>query len=129
MTLKEFNKVYKYKSDVEKYGFKEVWEIPEPEDDGFIYADCESYCRYLKKYVPEFKDWDYYYCKINGNGHCVLHKNGDIIDCNVKRIVSTEQYYRLFTVTRLAKYSMFTILCKVLVGTLLRALSVKSKAK
>lgn len=49
MTLFELNKIYKYKSDLEKYGFSEVWEIPKVSDDGFVYADCESYCRYLKK--------------------------------------------------------------------------------
>lgn len=123
MTLPEFNKIYKYQSDLEKYGFSEVWEIPKVSGDGFIYADCESYCRYLKNNLPEFKYWEYYYCKLSGNGHCVLHKNGDIIDCNVRRIVSTEQYYRMFAVTNFSKYSKFTLVSKIIVGNVLRFIS------
>lgn len=114
MILEEFNKVYKYKSDVEKYGFPEVWEIPELEEDGFIYGDCESYCRFLKNKVAEFKNWDYYYCKLNGEGHCILYKNGDVIDCNIKQVVTLEQYGLLYNPTDLIKYSWFVAASKIL---------------
>lgn len=113
MTLQEFNKIYQYQSDLEKYGFREVWEIPEVSDDGFIYADCESYCRYLKNNLPEFNDWEYYYCKLNGNGHCILYKNGDVIDCNSRVVMSLEQYSRIYIITELKKYSWFVIASKI----------------
>lgn len=123
MTLQEFNKMYKYQSDIDKYGFSEVWEIPRVSDDGFVYADCESYARYLKNRIPEFKDWNYYYCKLDGVGHCVLVKDNDVIDCNIKRVVSLEQYYRIFTITGLVKYNMFVLASKVIVGNVLRLIS------
>ena len=51
MILKEFNSKYKYQSDKEKFGVTEVWELPEISEDGYIYGDCESYCRFLKNKV------------------------------------------------------------------------------
>ena len=125
MALEEFNKIYKYKSDKAKFGFNEVWELPKVSDDGFVYADCESYCRYLKNNIPEFKDWWYYYCTLNGIGHCVLYKNGDIIDCNIKRVISLEQYYKIYKVSELRKYSIIVVISKIVIGgihRLLRAL-------
>lgn len=119
MTLQEFNKIYKYQSDIEKYGFSEVWEIPQVSDDGFVYADCESYARYLKNNISEFKDWNYYYCKLNGNGHCVLMKQGYIIDCNIKKVVSYKDYNMIYNVTNIRKYSTFEILSKILVGKII----------
>ena len=47
MTLEEFNSKYKYQSDKEKFRFAEVWELPNISKDGYIYGDCESYCRFL----------------------------------------------------------------------------------
>lgn len=35
---KMFN--YKYKSDKEKFGFLEVRDVPELQEDGFYYGDC-----------------------------------------------------------------------------------------
>ena len=32
---------YKYKTDKQKFGFIEVWDIPKLQDDGFYYGDCE----------------------------------------------------------------------------------------
>lgn len=112
MTLEEFNDKYRYESDSVRFGTKlDVWELPK--DGDAIKADCESYCRFLKNNVEGFKDWEYYYCKLSGNGHCILHKNGDVIDCNVKRVVSLEQYNRMFTVTELKKYHWFVIGSKI----------------
>jgi len=116
--LEEFNKVYRYKKDIDKFGFNEVWELPSIDKDGFIYGDCESYCIYLKNHLEYFNDWDYYYCKLNGNGHCVLYKNGDIIDCNTKRVVTTELYYKMFIVTEFKKYNWIIVQTKLLVGKL-----------
>lgn len=119
MTLEEFNKLYRYLSDLKKYGFLEVWEIPELEEDGFIYGDCESYCRFLKNKVAGFKNWDYYYCKVSGEGHCVLYKDGEVIDCVHKRIVTLEQYMRNGKVTDFRKYGRFTVISKIVVGKVL----------
>lgn len=119
MTLEEFNKVYRYLSDLKKYGFLEVWEIPELEEDGFIYGDCESYCRFLKNKVAGFKDWDYYYCKVSGEGHCVLYKNGDVIDCNHKKIITLEQYMANGKIADFRKYGLFTVISKIVVGKVL----------
>lgn len=113
MTLEEFNSKYKYQSDKEKFGFGEVWEIPKLQKDGFYYGDCESYCLFLKNNIEQFKDWDYYYCKLDGVGHCVLYKNGDVIDCNVQRVVSLERYCRMYGVSEITKYSWFTVVSKI----------------
>lgn len=116
MTLEEFNKVYRYKKDIDKFGFNEVWEVPKIEDDGYVYGDCESYCRYLKKNIEWFKDWEYWYCKLNGNGHCVLIKDGMIIDCNVKDVISLDTYCKMYNVIGFKKYSLFTIGAKIMVS-------------
>ena len=114
MTLEQFNKKFKYKSDKQKFGFIEVWEIPKLQDDGFYYGDCESYCRYLKNNISEFKDWNYYYCKLNGNGHCVLFKDGHVIDCNIRQIVTYEEYCSLFNITNFKKYNWFVVGSKIM---------------
>lgn len=114
MTLKEFNNKYQYITDEDKFGFFEVWDIPKLQDDGFYYGDCESYCLFLKNNIEQFKDWDYYYCKLNGVGHCVLYKNGDVIDCNTQKIVSFEQYCKLYKVTEFKKYNWFVVFSKIL---------------
>lgn len=114
MTLEEFNDKYRYKSDLEKYGTSlDVWEIPE-EVDGRIESDCESYCRYLKNKLEWFKDWEYWYCKLDGVGHCVLIKDGMIIDCNVKDVVSLDTYCKVYNVSGFKKYSLFTIGSKIM---------------
>ena len=119
MTLEEFNSKYKYQSDLEKFGFAEVWEIPELQEDGFYYGDCESYCRFLKANILEFKDWDYYYCKINGEGHCALYKDGNVIDCIEQKVVSFEQYTSNKVVTGWKKQDWFVVYSKILVGKVL----------
>lgn len=114
MTLSEVNSKYRYLSDDVKYNTKfDVWEIPE-EVDGVIESDCESYARLLKSKVGMFKDWDYWYCKLNGIGHCVLIKNNDVIDCNVREVLTLDQYCKMFTVTELSKYSTFEVISKIL---------------
>ena len=116
MTLEEFNSKYKYLSDKEKFGFFEVWEIPELQDDGFYYGDCESYCLFLKNKIEKFQNWEYYYCRLYGEGHCVLYKEGKVIDCSIRKIISLEDYCELFKVTEFKKYSTFQVACKVLIA-------------
>lgn len=118
MTLEEFNSKYVYKTDKDKFGFIEVWEIPELQD-GKYYGDCESYCLFLKKNVPEFENWDLYFCKINGNGHCILYKDESIIDCNVRSVVSFGNYSKIYSVSEFNRYSRFTIVSKLLVSKVL----------
>jgi len=112
MTLEEFNDKYRYESDSVRFGTKlDIWELPK--DSSIIQADCESYCRFLKNHIAEFKDWEYYYCKLSGNGHCMLYKNGDVIDCNSRVVMSLEQYSRVYSITELKKYSWFVIASKI----------------
>lgn len=118
MTLEEFNSKYVYIKDIDKYGFNEVWAEPTLVD-GRYEGDCEDYCIFLKRNIEEFADWDYYYCKINGNGHCVLYKDGMVIDCNYKNKVSFDSYTKIYKVTEFKKYNWFVITCKLMVGRLL----------
>lgn len=116
MTLEEFNNKYVYMTDKDKYGITEVWEIPKPSADGFIYADCESYCRYLRNNIEGFSDWDYYYCELGGNGHCILIKGSEVIDCNIKKVVLLDEYCKLYNVRIFKKYSKFVIVSKIIVS-------------
>lgn len=112
MTLKEFNNKYQYKTDKERFNTSlDIWELPT--DSDIVRADCESYCRFLKNNVDGFSDWDYYYCKLSENGHCILYKDGNVIDCNIKSTVSLEYYNKVFTVTELSKYNWFVIGSKI----------------
>ena len=118
MTLEEFNDKYRYESDSVRFGTKlDVWELPK--DGDVIKADCESYCRFLKNKVAGFKDWDYYYCKVSGEGHCVLYKDGEVIDCVHKRVITLEQYMANGKVKDFRKYGRFTVISKIVVGKVL----------
>ena len=112
MTLQEFNSRYVYQSDINKFGFDEVWEVPELQD-GKYYGDCESYCLFLKKNVDGFKDWKLYFCRLSGDGHCVLYKDGGVIDCNTKEVVNYSRYCSVYEVTGFKKQSWFTLFGKM----------------
>lgn len=119
MTFLDFNQIYKYKSDKEKFNTSlDIWESIEPNKEGIYEGDCESYCRTLKHIDKQFKDWDYYYCKLNSIGHCVLYKNGDIIDCNTQKIVSFEQYCKMYKVSEFKKYNWFVVFNKMLFSSM-----------
>ena len=113
MTLPELNSKFIYKEDKANYGFIEVWTEPKEINNKFT-GDCEDYAILAKRNIPEFKNWDYYYCRLNGAGHCVLFKNGNVIDCNTQKIVSFEQYCKIYKVTEFKKYNWFTIFSKLL---------------
>lgn len=120
MTLKEFNNKYQYKTDKEKFNTSlDIWEIIKPNEQGIYEGDCESYCRTLKHLDKQFKDWDYYYCKVSGEGHCVLYKDGDVIDCVHKRVITLEQYMANGKITDFRKYGQFTVISKIVVGKVL----------
>lgn len=114
MTLEEFNKQYKYKTDGTLYGFMEVWEEPKLQNDGFYYGDCEDYCIFLNNNIEEFEFWDYYYCKLNGIGHCVLSNKVMIIDCNSQQTMLKDKFMQKYNITEFTKYNRFTIFCKYL---------------
>lgn len=114
MALEEFNKQFKYKSDKQKFGFIEVWEIPKLQNDGFYHGDCESYCLFLKNNIEQFENWDLYYCKLNGIGHCVLSSGAMIIDCNLQQTMIKDKFMQKYNITELKKYSKFVIFCKYL---------------
>lgn len=114
MILEEFNSKYKYQSDKEKFGFIEVWEIPELQEDGFYYGDCESYCLFLKNNIEQFENWDLYYCKLNGIGHCVLSNGTMMIDCNSQKTMLKDKFMQQYNIEGLKKYSKFIIFCKYL---------------
>ena len=114
MTLSHINKNYIYKTDQNQFGRVDYWQVMKPNEKGQYVGDCEDYCLTLKRLIPQFKDWDLYFCKINGNGHCILYKNGDVIDCNIKSITTFEQYCKIYKVTEFKKYNWFTIFSKIL---------------
>lgn len=109
MTRAEINKNFKYVKDSQKWGFLDVWTAN-------LEGDCEDYCILLKDNVDEFKDWDYYYCKINGNGHCILKKDNKVIDCNTKYIINIDEYSKLYNMTDLKKYNKIVVFIKILFG-------------
>lgn len=123
MTLEEFNSKYKYQSDKEKFGFTEVWDIPKLQEDGFYYGDCESYCRFLKNKVDGFKDWEYYYCKVRGEGHCVLYKDGGVIDCREKRVLGLSEFMARGKVTDWKKQHWLVVGSKIVMGKVLSWIS------
>lgn len=123
MTLEEFNSKYKYQPDKEKFGFSEVWEIPKLQEDGFYYGDCESYCRFLRNKVDGFKYWEYYYCKVRGEGHCVLYKDGGVIDCREKRVLGFSEFVVRGEVTDWKKQHWFVVGSKIVVGKVLSWIS------
>jgi len=118
MKLIKFNKQYKYKSDNQKFGFIEVWDIPELQQDGFYYGDCEDYCIFLKHNIEEFEEWDYYYCALENQGHCVLMKDDLIIDCNCQKVMSSNEYKKIYNVSNFKKIGLFTVFSKFVFGKL-----------
>jgi predicted transglutaminase-like cysteine proteinase len=114
MTLDELNKVFIYKTDLEQYGVNEYWEEGRLSFDGKMYMDCESYAITLKKNVAMFNDWDYYWCRLNGDGHCILvsHCGSMMIDNNTKQVTLLSQYERMYTITELRPYKWYELIWK-----------------
>lgn len=122
LNLEQFNNQYKYKTDKEKFGFFEVWDIPKLQDDGFYYGDCEDYCIFLKHNFDEFEHWDYYYCTLDNQGHCVLIKDNWIIDCNSQKVMSLFEYQNKYKVYDFKKYNWFVVLSKFIFGKILKTI-------
>ena len=118
MTLQDLNKNYIYQGDKSL----DSWQEMKPDKDGKYKGDCEDYCITIKKNIPEFKDWDYYYCKLEATGHCVLYKDDKVIDCNSRCILAFDTYCKSYKAEGFKKYCKFTVMCKMLVGRLISLL-------
>lgn len=111
MTLKEFNIKYIYTAD----GTLDSWTVIKP-IEGKYKGDCEDYCLTLQAKVEGFEKLELYYCKYNGEGHCIGKQNGKWIDCGLQSLVESlpTQY------TDLRKYWKIEIVIKKLIGKVLR---------
>ena len=111
MQLSEFNRLYRYKTDMAKFGRREVWEVLKPPYEG----DCESYVLTLKAKVDGFSKMKLYFCRVHGQGHCVGKVNGMWIDCITKKLVPAfpDSY------TGLKKYFFLTVWIKRLKAKLI----------
>lgn len=109
MTLQELNLNYVYKAD-KRF---DTWQEMQPNADGKYMGDCEDYAITLKKRIPEFKNWDYYYCKLNGIGHCILSNGVLIIDCNSKATILKDKFMERYKIKNLKKYNKLQVLCKI----------------
>lgn len=115
MTLEKVNKLFAYKSDKSLDSWTGLQSV-----DGRLVGDCEDYCITLKREVEYFKNWDYYYCKVNGNGHCILSNGIDMIDCNIKQVTLLEHYKQRPSVSNVYKFNWFVVFSKLAVGKLIR---------
>ena len=109
MTLEQFNSNYQYKSDKDKFGYKEVWEVPTPNVDGIYESDCESYVLGLQEYTSELDDAELYFCRISGEGHCIAIRDGRVLDCNCQAWMGIEEYTTKYKMTSLSKYWLIGI--------------------
>lgn len=121
MTLSEINKAFVYKTDKEQYGFNEVW-LPLQNVNGKLVGDCESYAITLKNEIKEFKDWDYWYCELNGDGHCILVNKEKtlMIDNNTKEVISLYSFEKIYRVENLRKYSKIELLYKFFLAKIIK---------
>lgn len=120
MTLKELNSRFIYKLDSDQFGISEVWSGL-IEKDGKLYGDCEDYAITLKREAQGFQNWDYWYCKLNGGGHCILVSpdRSSAIDNNTQRVVSLDTYLDMYVVTDLRQYRWYELLLKFMSAKLI----------
>jgi predicted transglutaminase-like cysteine proteinase len=111
MTLNELNSRFVYKLDSEQFGFNEVW-LGLQDVNGKLVGDCEDYAISVKNKVSGFKNWNYYWCKLNGEGHCILSNGVDMIDNNVQRMTSLDNYKKMYEVTELRPYRWYELVWK-----------------
>lgn len=104
MTLKDFNEKYEYKSDKDKFGYTEVWEVGTPDKDGVYRMDCESYMLTLLDLDLISSETELYYCKINGEGHCIGVLGDKVIDCNCQEWMHINNYTEKYNMTNMRKY-------------------------
>lgn len=116
MKLEDLNRNFIYKTDMEQYKVLEEWRVITPSSDGKYYGDCEDYALTVKSKVEHdmhsFKEWDLYYCTLNGEGHCVLSNGVFIIDNACKRVMRLEDYYMQYKIKDFRKFTKFEIFGK-----------------
>ena len=94
MTLDELNSKFVYKPDYKQYGRVEYWTVMKEDEDGKMYGDCEDYALTAQAMIDEYGDWDLYYVELkDGAGHCVLYKDGYVLD-NILRVPTIKGAYR-----------------------------------
>jgi predicted transglutaminase-like cysteine proteinase len=120
MQLSEFNSNYIYKTDISEHGRVEYWTVMKPDEDGFYYGDCEDYALTVKAKVDGFDDWDLWYCKLSGEGHCILRCGDHVIDNNTKKIVNVDYYKSIYKVSGMKKYNWFVVFSKKLVARMIK---------
>ena len=104
MTLRDFNSKYKYKPDINYDDWSKCKEI----DCGYR-GDCESYCISLKEDVEGFDDLEYYFCYLNGIGHCIGRLDNKWIDCNTKELRGWDDMSDIYTDVRKVWYPEYLI--------------------
>ncbi len=114
MTLQEINKRFIYATDKDLTGFSEAW-LGLQEIDGKLMGDCEDYAITLKREVAGFHNWNYWYCKLNGEGHCILVSQSglNVIDNNIKNPISMETYLDIYDITNLRPYKWYELMWKL----------------
>jgi predicted transglutaminase-like cysteine proteinase len=127
MTLDTINSKFTYVTDKEMWGVDEYW-CGLMESDGELWGDCEDYAITLKNNIIQFKEWKYYWCKMNGQGHCILVNPQEtlMIDNNTKEITFINDFERVYTITELRPYTKLELLWKF---TQAKVLSVWFKIK
>lgn len=128
MTLEDFNKNYIYVSDIVNHKRVEHWTVISPDPDGKYRGDCEDYLLTLIDKVDGFHRLELWYCKLNGEGHCIGRLPGPYcptrgiygmwIDCNTKKLVRSLP----FNFTEKRKFSWFKVFVKRLSAYFLRSM-------
>lgn len=113
MTLQGINKRFVYAKDKDLTGFNEAW-LGLQEVDGKLKGDCEDYAITLKREVQGFKSWNYWYCKLNGIGHCILvsPSGQTVIDNNIRVAINIEAYMNTYSISELRPYTKIELLWK-----------------
>ena len=112
MTLKQLRYNYIYRTDKEQYGVDEYWEEMKPNKDGKYIGDCESVAITLKRNNEEFKDWDYYWCRLNGGGHCILSNGELMVDNNTREVWTLDKFNDTWNITELRPYRWYELVFK-----------------
>lgn len=98
---KYFSDRFKHTSDKDQHEVFEYWKEPV----GKFTCDCGSVAIRLKRNDVQFKDWDYWLCKMNGEGHCILVSpdGTKMIDNNVREVITVNSYKSIYKITELHK--------------------------
>ena len=121
MTLEDFNKLYRYRSDPAGI---DQWLIPRVDDDGLLQDDCDGFSLGVIYYVLAeeslFKFWELlatrakiHYVDNNG-GHAVLQFDGKYIDNWTQEWVTKEHMESLGHKFHKRDYMFYQVALKML---------------